>query len=362
MKAMTRVRGNAVLSKDIPNYTWNTDLVYWEGPLLSLFKSDLGEDALFSWLDCSSTKNRWCIVPVGRKTLRQYLSQEITLLQVYKEADQLIVFDADRKMRRSGLVITSYDLMPLEYLPDEESYLTDEISTDAAKMLASEETENFNLGLNGELYIDDLSTIPKIFQQLYSFHYGLDHLHRAAIRGTLSNLIKDWSGGISAVNIFTGLRKVTPSIHRATIKELIFSSPGHIKLNLLPGLANRIVESTNIISNDDLYIETEQLYKDTYRFFRKHKISGFEDERTNFDYLLTEGVNKELAKFIETFFELMGWQGYENNFYDIQANPLQQVRVLLAYYRRLRKLRPYIKSGRLSVGSSPLESPQLINH
>lgn len=346
-----RIEGQKIDARTLSKHQWNADLIEFEGPLLSLYKSESGHDLLYAWLDCTSTRNRWCIIPIGRKSLRDYLEQQITLRDIYKESEWIVIFHTGGSAKRSAFLRTSWDKLPDAYLPETDSYLTPEIATPAAEKLAEEITESYFLGLDGELYIDDFSLVPKIYQQLYSFHYGLEHLDRPAVHGALSKLAGSWTGGFSAVHLFTGLNSVTPSIHRAKVAEIQFASPGHIKLNLLTDLALRIEVSAHQIINDLSFVALEQYYSTVYRYFKENKISGFDDERVISASLAPEIVTR-LEEFVDFFFDLMKWEDYRVSFNYLNIDALHQLRVLLAYYRRLRKLRPYLVGGNLFLGKS----------
>lgn len=346
-----RIDGKKIDARSLPKHQWNADLIEFEGPLLSLYKGESGNDVLYAWLDCTATRNRWCIIPVARKSLRDYLEQEKTLLELYVESEWLVVFHTGSSAKRSAFLQTSWEKLPEAYLPDVDSYLTPEIATVAAEKLAEEITESYFLGLDGELYIDDFSLVPKIYQQLYSFHYGLEHLDRPAVRDSLNKLASSWTGGFSAVHLFTGLNSVTPSIHRAKVSEVQFASPGHIKLDLLPGLAKKIENSAMQIADPDSYVALEQFYSNVYRYFRENKISGFDDERAVSANLAPE-VIKRLQEYVDFFFGLMKWSDYRVGFDYLDVDALHQLRVLLAYYRRLRRLRPYLIGGNLFMGKS----------
>jgi len=353
-----RIAGPKVEPKVLSKHSWNADLIEFEGPLLSLYKGEFGNDLLYAWLDCTETRNRWCVIPIGRKSLRDYLEQEKTLLTVYQESEWLIIFHTgSAPNRRNSIQQTTWQNLPQEYLPDQDSYLAPAIATQAAAKLAEEVSEEYFLGLDGDMYLDDISVIPKVYQQLYSFHYGLEHLDRSAVRGALSRLAGSWTGGFSAVHLFTGLNAVTPSIRRAQVTELRFNSPGHIKLDLLPELARRIEISALQIQNNDSYVALEQYYASVYRYFKDNRISGFDDDRNPVTVNLTTEVTVRLNELIEFFFRLMQWEGYRTSFAYLNIDALHQLRVLLAYYRRLRKLRPYLITGRLFLGESKLIKP-----
>ncbi|CAM0557095.1 hypothetical protein EHLJMEHL_02183 [Vreelandella titanicae] len=356
MSGFLKIIGKKIKGYSLGIFTWNLDLIDFDGPLLSLFKDEKGNDYLFLWLDCDDSFNLWCIIPVERVFFEQYLNRGVSLLDIIKKADVLTVFKLNSKGRRSGFVSTQWSNLPEEYLPAEDSYFYDEIATKAAISLAEDKPEESFLGLDGELYIDDLSTIPKNYQQLYSFHYGLEHLNRNAVRSKLSDLMSKWSGGINAVNLFTGLQSLIPSVHRARVTELKYNSPGHIKISVLPRMARQIEAASEAIKGNKEFDIFELYYKRVYKYFKENNIHGFEKDNGSSNVDLTSEQRKRLGLFVDEFFEMMHWDSYKRNFKVIGANPLQQLRILLAYYRRLRKLRVLVVEGKLNVGASSISN------
>ena len=264
---LPKLDGVSLDPKFFSKHIWNADLVYFEGPLLSLYRDEQGADLLYAWLDCTDKSNRWCVIPISRKMLRDYLETQITLRDVFIESSWIAIFHTGSSAkRRNSATLTCWTKLPQEYHPDEDSFLSPDIATEAADKFAEEVSEAYFLGLDGDMYIDDIAAIPKTYQQLYSFHYGLEHLDRVAVRDTLDRLGSSWTGGFSAVHLFTGLNQVTPSIHRPQVMEMLFQSPGHIKLDLLPSLAKRIETSANQIHDSDSFRALEEFYSATYRY------------------------------------------------------------------------------------------------
>ncbi|MFC2970936.1 hypothetical protein ACFOJE_01735 [Azotobacter bryophylli] len=335
-------------------HTWNADLVYFDGPLVSLYKAEDGSDLLYVWLDCTGKSNRWCMFPVTRANLWNYLEKEKSLREVFEASKWVVVFQTGSSLKRSGLIKTTWSDLPENYLPDNDSYLDDDVATKAAGKLAAEIAEEYLLGLDGELFIEDLTEIPKVYQQLYSFHYGLEHIERPAVRNSITRLTQRWSGGFNAVHLFSGLQDVTPSIHRAKVCELRFNSPGFIRLELLGNLARQVEIAANRVADEDYFSQLQDFYTSTYRYFNDHELSGFDNESGVESRPLTPEAEKELRGKVVLFFRLLGWGEKHECLDALGINPLQQLRVLLAYYRRLRKLRPYLVSGNLILGRSPL--------
>ncbi|EFB3617493.1 TPA: hypothetical protein OF616_002773 [Escherichia coli] len=244
-------------------------------------------------------------------------------------------------------------------MPDADSYLYEEICTDDALLLKQERTSSYMLGLDNQLFINDLSEIPKIFEQLYSFHYGLAHLGRISIRNTMLRLMGSWTGGFSAVNIFTGLKNVIPVLHRPEVSSLQYNSPGHIELNLLPDLAQSVQDVSVRVENEFIYDRLEKIYKNNYTYFKDKDLSGFDEgggiELRNIDSETTENLRKR----VRIFFRCLGWKTYQAQFDMIGAHPLQQLRAVMAYYRRLKTLREYIVADKLFIGHSRVPVEQI---
>lgn len=345
--AMIPLAGKKVDARSLPTFTWNADLIYFDGPMLSLYKQEDGQDVLFAWLDCDERKNRWSVFPIDRDDLRGYLLGEITLRSVCLSAESVYVFDSGRDCkRRNWAELSKY---PDEYLPAQNSFLKPEIATEAAKRLVADQAADLALGLNGELYLEDLEGIPRLYQQLYSFHYGMEHMDRPAVKHTVQRTMESWSGGIGAVNLFSSLRSVTPSIHRARLKELRYNSPGVIRLNLLPLMAKRIQTAMDAIRSDNAFDAVERLYKRIYDYFRAHKISGFDSENSAVQLELNDVQKKDLSLFVDEYFKYLDWAPYRARFNSVGTTEISQLRMLLAYYRRLRKLRKFVVAGKLKL-------------
>lgn len=341
-------------AKTFPAYSWVMDIINYDGPIISLHKDKRGKEALCCWVDCNRTRNRWCLIPITRELLRAYLTSKASLLEIYDNVAELYIFETTQYGNRTNFCTIPTSNFPREYLPENDSLLVPEVCTESAKEMAKMSTQNYYLGIDGELYIDDLFQIPKAFQQLYAFHYALQLTKIDQIRSKLSQLLSSWKGGIDSVNIFRGLKDVIPSIHRAQLEELRYNSPGHIELNLLPDIARDIERSLSNITPEQNFDDSESLYKEIYSFFRAEGLQGFDSEEETAHRELSEAVNLRLESFIKEFFKQMGWTDTESPFQSINASNLQQVRMLLAYYRRLKRLRPYVVDGNLTLGSSKL--------
>lgn len=355
---MIKLKGKTISSGDMPKFNWYADLIDFDGPLLSLFKGEGNTDALYMWVDNDTRRNRWCIIPVNRITLNNYLQKKTSLKEVVLSSKKVIffnLFEGVNGLTKKSCIEVVRDDFPADYFPDEDAYLSDMIATPEAVRLRDEITENYMLGIDNELYTDDLSTIPYIFQQLYSFHYALEHLAVESVKNRVVYLLSSWTGGASAVNIFTGLRSLIPTIHRPQVNAIKYNSPGYIELNLLPKIAKSVEFSMDRSLANFRFYRMESFYNGTYKYLKENKISGFDYAGVDLKSIINDGTEKHLARRVSIFMRLLGWSQYQSTFDKLGAHPLQQLRTILAYYRRFKKLRYYVERDNLSIGTSKIK-------
>ena len=115
-----------VLPFDITKLKLRTNLIEFDGPLLSLYYSEGGDYYLFYWVDRDERFNRWIILRVGINSLIRYLRQETTLYQIItNSADNFVrVADIDGKGEINMIKCITSDMLPSDYLPEEDSYFT----------------------------------------------------------------------------------------------------------------------------------------------------------------------------------------------------------------------------------------------
>lgn len=353
---MIKLKYKRVRASEVSQYSWYSDLISFDGPLLSLYKGTGYTDALYLWLDNSDRANRWCLVPIERTLLDKYLNEKITLQSVMYEAEKVYICNhyASTDVRHYNLINVSD--IPDEYMPEADSFLHEEICTPDALNLRSEHTSSYMLGLDNQLFINDLSQIPKTFEQLYAFHYGLEHLGHTSVRDVMRKLMGNWTGGFSAVNIFSGLKNLIPAIHRPEVTSLQYNSPGHIELNLLENLAQSVQKVSKRIESEFVFNRLERAYKTINAYLKIKGLSGFDEDSSIVVTNITPETTLALSKAVRILFRCFGWTEYHYKFEMIGAHPLQQLRAIMSYYRRLRILRSYIVHKQLYIGQSQLPS------
>ena len=88
MKTITGFDNNFDFSKLIKV----ADLIYFDGPLLSHYMSDNGENYLFLWVDADADYNRWVVTRTDILSIQQYLDRKVNLRSLVMNSNDGFVF------------------------------------------------------------------------------------------------------------------------------------------------------------------------------------------------------------------------------------------------------------------------------
>lgn len=101
-----------------------SDLIYYDGPLLSHFVSRTGKDYLFYWVDIDENFNRWMFFRVTPSVIQSYLDKKLSLRDIiYKLEEGFVTFvEIDDEANFLNPKIVKIDSIPEDYLPSPQSY------------------------------------------------------------------------------------------------------------------------------------------------------------------------------------------------------------------------------------------------
>lgn len=105
------------------------DLIYHDGPLLSHYVSNKGENYLFYWVDVDNEYNRWVVIRTDIFSIQQYLEKKSTLHSIITQPNDGFVYtvDIDNKIHYHNIKFVPIANLPEEYTPTENSYYVFEI-------------------------------------------------------------------------------------------------------------------------------------------------------------------------------------------------------------------------------------------
>lgn len=102
------------------------DLLYHEGPLLSVFKDNLyGNYYFYKWSDCDDKAHRWLVFKVSLKDLNDFFKKKISLIQLILEQPFSYVIDLDNDINPIQITLVSVENIPKSYLPESDSYFNE---------------------------------------------------------------------------------------------------------------------------------------------------------------------------------------------------------------------------------------------
>lgn len=97
-----------------------SDLVYYDGPILSHGIDKKGKNYMIHWIDQDENFNRWLIFKVSEKSLFCFLKKREKLGDILNKNNLVFIVDVDNDYRRT--FIADVDELPESYTPDENYY------------------------------------------------------------------------------------------------------------------------------------------------------------------------------------------------------------------------------------------------
>lgn len=109
---------------DFDGFVQMSDLIYYDGPLLSHFVSKTGKDYLFYWVDIDEKFNRWMFFRVTPTVIQSYLDKKLSLRDIICGLEEGFVsfVEIDDEANFLNTKIVKISSIPEEYLPSSQSY------------------------------------------------------------------------------------------------------------------------------------------------------------------------------------------------------------------------------------------------
>ena len=110
-----------------------SDLIFFDGPLLSHYVHKSGTNYLSYWVDCDDESERWLVFNSGLTYLQRYVNGDVSLLDLLKGIENGLIYVVD--VNTEGVIIDNklvqiYDL-PESYFPEEDSFFDQSFQKDA---------------------------------------------------------------------------------------------------------------------------------------------------------------------------------------------------------------------------------------
>jgi hypothetical protein len=329
---MRPLNGAEITNSSLTKAVKVADLVYFDGPIVSLYRNEQSENLLFCWVDRDDDYQRWLAAKVSDSQLEAYLKREVPLLELIKgPKDQfLYVVDFAELGQPNSVMIVSPKGLPSEYLPAEDSFYDDE------PVLSKSAPREERIPIEGDWTFDDLSSFPNLYASIYSLTY---FSRKGAPQGAFEKYpMRD---GFSSVHFFNAIKEQVPKSDKSQLRALRYASPGAIVFKLDPEVAT-LVRKIYTHSKEH-HGDIGRSYAATHKILHERKLLGADAmnvklDKKDSDYLVQLG--RDFAKELGLEYQ---------SILDRSSGPLMAIKIVLAFYRRLLKFGQFETEGKMRV-------------
>ncbi len=147
------------------------DLIYFEGPLLSLFKNESGDHYLYYWCDVDDIYNRWIIFRISQQNLKNYLLKKTALSDlIVKPVDGFVyVVDINDELRFNNVCLIKSDELPQSYIPESDSFY--DMETELDELNKKEKLFLLN-------FLIDKNTINYSLEYILKYQYVIEEIKK----------------------------------------------------------------------------------------------------------------------------------------------------------------------------------------
>ena len=123
MEQLLKYKNTLELPNDLVKIS---DLLEFEGPILSHFTDRAGKNYLFYWVDYDTEVNRWLVWEVTTKQMAEYLKGLVSLKYLLGKNNKtaLFIVDIDAECRYKNVVTLELNHIPTPYIPEDASFYT----------------------------------------------------------------------------------------------------------------------------------------------------------------------------------------------------------------------------------------------
>ncbi len=114
--------GDKIRSLPFGELTEREDLLYYDGPLLSLFRSASGKTVLFYWCESDTAVNRWLVFEITEREAALLRNDKITISELTENRNCIYFVDIDANLQYKEIRKLHPASIPSSYLPETSYY------------------------------------------------------------------------------------------------------------------------------------------------------------------------------------------------------------------------------------------------
>ena len=122
-----------------------SDLIYFEGPILSHFKDHYNNHIIFYWVDYDNSSNRWIVFQTPEKLFLDYLRKNKSLRDLFDHPVNgcFYTLELKNKLEYHNIQLIFQEDLPKKYYPEEESYYNNPLPEAYSKLVTKIDDEYF---------------------------------------------------------------------------------------------------------------------------------------------------------------------------------------------------------------------------
>ena len=207
-------------------------------------------------------------------------------------------------------------------------------------------TETYKINIDERWTLEDLYVFSRTYEQVYFLTYSLfPELPDTAVdRVARAYQAFPWKGGYSAVNFYNQLKYAVPPAKRPKVVAIQYASPGFIELALIVAVSAAISRIVRHFTGS--IREMNATYNEIMSDLQKRKLLRLEVKQKELE--LSQAQSAVIEQHADQMAQLLGFQGHAQ-LTERTGHPYITLKILLSYYRRLRKLAEFRAKGKADI-------------
>ncbi|GCE90386.1 hypothetical protein MSKU15_1987 [Komagataeibacter diospyri] len=332
-------------------------LVYFDEPqLVTLSGSRNNKWIAVAVNDIDDFKAPFFCVRIKSHDLQKYFEGKVDLLNLFKFSStrEYMCFDYGDISVENGEVYLNPIIPQDDFFPEEGFFSrehTEDIDFSKEGLSPSEESEDsYNVRIDGNWELPEFSSFGEKMSTVYSFLHSIRTLECISLQtrqetiSKLENTFSDhpWEGGFSYVHFYRDLYESIPQRDRLNVDKIQYASPGFIKLDGNRNTFDDLDDALNSMQKN--YYNAHEKYSNLYQILRKSDLlRARHDEQTPTGTLQLQKIVADLLTAICNDISL---RGLENIYKSCEENWITTAKIVMSYFRRLKKLFVFYSEGR----------------
>ncbi|WP_422008386.1 DUF6575 domain-containing protein [Roseivirga pacifica] len=273
------------------------DLISYEGPVLTHYRSRESEYILFYWVDFGQHLNRWLVKSVPEKAFVEFLKKKLSLNDiVIDDSSNVFCFlvDIDSNQNMRNISLCRQDQLDPDYLPEQQLYFSSAIPS-VYDSLIEEYSDNFYVEtLRENAVYMKIEPVSKVFGTTVSILDASKFLKN--ISNSLTSFIEfDFIREYGSAISFDRVENILKGLKKELSPRLVYSQYGSFEVGIS-------TYSITLPENQRAYRDWVRLVIDNYK---RDVVSVNYNSKSEVDYILDKFDENARNSIYKPFLEIV---------------------------------------------------------